>query len=95
MNRLTTAERVAVVKALVEGNSIRSTPRMTDVSKPTILKLLVDLGRVAMAYQDMYVLDIKARRIQCDEIWSFIGAKAKNASQRKQAEERKNRGATA
>ena len=52
MNRLSTARRIQVVAALVEGNSIRATVRMTDVSKPTILKLLADLGTACTLYQD-------------------------------------------
>ena len=52
MHKLSTARRAAVVAALVEGNSIRATARMTDVSKPTILKLLAELGPACSAYQD-------------------------------------------
>ncbi len=78
MNKLTTAKRTAVVAALVEGNSVRSTARMTNVSKPTILKLLADLGDACTAYHDEHVRGVKSQRVQVDEIWSFIGAKAKN-----------------
>src|SRR3954454_17458518 len=78
MNKLSTAKRAAVVAALVEGNSIRSTSRMTNVSKPTVLKLLADLGRVCAAYHDEAVWNLKTERVQCDEIWSFCYAKAKN-----------------
>jgi IS1 family transposase len=78
MNKLTTAKRAAVIAALVEGNSIRATARMTDVSKPTILKLLADLGQVCVAYHDVMVRDVAAQRVQCDEIWSFVGCKQKN-----------------
>ncbi len=85
MNRLTTAKRVAVVAALVEGNSIRATARMTDVSKPTILKLLADLGDACANYHNTYVRGLKSKRVQVDEIWSFIGAKARNVSEEKRA----------
>jgi IS1 family transposase len=85
MNKLSTAERAAVVAALVEGNSIRATARMTDVSKPTILKLLADLGAVCAEYHDRVVRDITCKRIQCDEIWSFVGAKHKNVPEEKRA----------
>lgn len=64
MNKLSTAKRVAVVAALVEGNSIRSTARMTDVSKPTILKLLADLGEACATYHHEHVRNIRARRVQ-------------------------------
>ncbi len=83
MNRLTTAKRVAVVAALVEGNSIRATSRMTDVSKPTILKLLADLGTACAEYHDATVRELRCQRLQCDEIWSFVGAKQKNVSDEK------------
>jgi IS1 family transposase len=85
MNKLTTAKRTAVVAALVEGNSIRSTARMTNVSKPTILKLLADLGEACASYHDVHVRGLKSRRMQVDEIWSFIGAKARNVSDEKAA----------
>lgn len=83
MNKLTTAKRVAVVAALVEGNSIRATARMTNVSKPTILKLLADLGAVCSAFQDATVRCVRARRVQVDEIWQFVYAKAKNVPEDK------------
>ena len=50
MNRLSSDRRVRVVAALVEGNGINATARMTDVSKPTILKLLADLGTACALY---------------------------------------------
>jgi IS1 family transposase len=78
MNRLSPEKRVRVVAALVEGNSIRATVRMTGVSKPTILKLLRDLGATCAAYHDAHVRNLKPARIQTDGIWSFLGAKAKN-----------------
>jgi IS1 family transposase len=80
MNILTQAERIRVVSALVEGNSIRSTSRMTGIARNTITKLLCDLGAACMAYHDKYVRDLRVRRLQCDEIWSYVGAKAKNVS---------------
>ena len=80
MSRLSTAQRVQVVSALVEGNSIRSTCRMMGVSKPTILKLLAGLGDVCLAYHDEHVRGLSCKRVQCDEIWSFVGAKQRNAT---------------
>jgi len=78
MNKLTTEKRVQVVSALVEGNSIRATVRMTGVAKNTIVKLLADLGRACADYQDKSLRNLPCRRIQADEIWSFCYAKAKN-----------------
>jgi len=75
MNRLRNAQRVAVVKALVEGNSIRSTVRLTGVAKNTVTKLLVELGAACSEYQDKTLVNLNCKRIQADEIWAFIGAK--------------------
>ncbi len=78
MNKLSNAKRTAVVAALVEGNSIRATVRMTGVAKNTVVKLLVDLGAACAKYQDETLRNLPCRRLQCDEIWSFVGAKDKN-----------------
>ena len=78
MNRLTTEKRVQVVRCLVEGNSIRSTVRMTGAAKNTVTKLLVDLGEACAKYHAENVVEVPSRRIQCDEIWSFCYAKQKN-----------------
>ena len=87
MNKLATAERVRVVAALVEGNSIRATVRMTGVAKNTIVKLLVDLGAACAAYSDRTLRNLPCKRIQCDEIWSFVYAKQKNVPAAKAAPE--------
>jgi hypothetical protein len=80
MNRLSRQERARVITCLVEGNSIRSTVRMTGVAKNTILKLLVDLGTACAEYQDQTLRNLPCRRIQCDEIWAFCWAKQKNVA---------------
>jgi IS1 family transposase len=79
MNKLPAAKKQQVICALVEGNSIRATVRMTGVAKNTIVKLLADVGRACEAYQDKTLRGLPCKRIQCDEIWSFVGAKEKNA----------------
>lgn len=79
MNQLSTARRIQIVSALVEGNSIRATCRMTGAAKGTVLKLLADLGEACRVYQDKELRDLQCKRLQCDEIWSFCYAKAKNA----------------
>jgi len=86
VNQLNTAQRVAVVRCLVEGNSIRSTVRLTGTAKNTVTKLLVDLGGACSRYQSMMLRDLGTRRIQCDEIWSFVGAKEKNVPEAHRAE---------
>lgn len=75
MNRLKTAQQVAVVKALVEGNSIRSTVRLTGVAKNTVVKLLVELGAACAEFQDKTLVNLPCQRVQADEIWAYIGAK--------------------
>ena len=85
INRLSTADRARVVASLVEGNSIRATVRMTGVAKNTIAKLLVDLGAACSKYQDEMVRGIRSKRVQCDEIWSFVGSKERNTSIEKKA----------
>ena len=81
MNVLAKEKRVAVIKALVEGNSIRSTVRMTGVAKNTVTKLLVDLGQVCAEYQDVALRSLPCKRVQVDEIWAFCYAKEKNVPQ--------------
>jgi len=81
MNKLTIQKRVQVVAALVEGSSINSVVRMTGVSKPTILKLLADLGTACAKYQDEKLRNLPCKRVQADEIWSFCFAKDKNLSE--------------
>jgi IS1 family transposase len=78
MNRLSDEKREAVVRCLVEGNSIRATVRMTGVAKNSVTKLLGDLGLVCSIYQDRSMRNLSCERIQCDEIWSFVGAKERN-----------------
>ncbi len=80
MNKLTPAKRAAVLTALVEGNSIRSTVRMTGVAKNTVTRLLIEAGTAATEYQDQMIRNVVCRRIQCDEIWSFVYGKDKNIS---------------
>jgi hypothetical protein len=80
MNRLNSSTRAAVISALVEGCSIRSTARLTGVSKPTVLKLLVEAGAMASKIQDEMFRNLTCKRIQVDEMWAFIGAKQKNVT---------------
>jgi len=85
MKRLSIEQKTRVVVALVEGKSIRSTMRMTGVSKNTIIKLLLDLADACAEYHDRNVRNLRVRRLQCDEIWQFVGAKAKNTRPEKKA----------
>jgi IS1 family transposase len=80
MNRLTKEQQIRVVAALVEGNSIRSTSRMTGVARNTITTLLLDVAEACSAYHDHCVRKVRVRRLQCDEIWAYVGAKKKNVT---------------
>lgn len=86
MKTLSTADRVRVVSALVEGCSIRATVRMTGVAKNTVSKLLVDLGKACSEYQDTVFRNLPCKRLQLDEIWSFVYSKAKNVPADRQGE---------
>src|SRR5271165_3872467 len=86
MNCLDTKTRAQIVSCLIEGCSIRATVRMTGAAKNTVVRLLADLGKVCVEYHDRYVRDLRVRRLQCDEIWQFVGSKAKNVSIEKKQE---------
>lgn len=81
MNRLDTKARAQIVRCLVDGNSIRATTRIVGVSKNTVVKLLAELGAACRAYHDQHVRGVTSKRVQCDEIWSFVYGKDKNLSQ--------------
>jgi IS1 family transposase len=85
MNKLPLAKRAKVLELLCEGMSMRSIERVVDCSINTVDKLLRDAGEAALAYHDKAVRGVKANRVQCDEIWSFVHAKAKNAPKSKRA----------
>lgn len=78
MNRLTNEDRCRVLACLVEGNSIRSTVRITGVCKRTVSRLLVEFGECCERFADRVMTGLTCEHIQCDEIWSFVGCKAKN-----------------
>ena len=78
MNKLSMEKKTAVVAALVEGCSVRATSRLTGVAKGTILRLLAEVGTACAQYQQAALRDLPCKRVQVDEIWSFVGAKQKN-----------------
>jgi IS1 family transposase len=86
MNRLPLAKRAAILGMLVEGNSLRATSRLADVSINTVTKLLVELGGACAEYHYKNIKNVRVRRLQCDEIWSFVGAKAKHVRPERRAE---------
>ncbi len=78
MNRLPLEERVRILAALVEGNSVRGTARMVGVDKKTVLRLLAEVGDACDAYMDDNVHGLNSQRLQLDEIWSYCHAKERN-----------------
>lgn len=78
MNKLSLQRRAQIIHCLVEGNSVRATCRMTDSSKDAVLKLVADAGNACLEYQREHLRNLPCKRIQCDEIWSFVYSKAKN-----------------
>jgi IS1 family transposase len=86
MNKLPTAKRAAIVRALCEGNSIRATARLTGTAKATVLSLLVELGEFCSLYQHHVLVNLPATRVEADEIWAFVGAKQKNRTQESQGD---------
>jgi IS1 family transposase len=80
MSKLNTAERSRIIRCLVDGVSIRGTVRITGASKNTIAKLLVELGAACAEYMNRTLVNLDSKRIQCDEIWSYVAAKEKNVT---------------
>lgn len=82
---LSASDRAHILHLLCEGNSIRATCRITGASKNTVAKLLADAGRACAIYQDQAFRELPCKRVQVDEIWSFVYAKEKNVEAAKAA----------
>jgi IS1 family transposase len=78
MNKLTNEKRAQILAVLCEGMGINAATRITGVSKNTVLKLLADAGEACAKYQDEAMRNLNCKRVECDEIWSFVGMKQKN-----------------
>src|SRR5271167_1294291 len=81
MNRLTNEKRAQVINCLIEGCSIRSTVRMTGVAMKTVMRVLVEVGDVCADYQDRVFRNLRCKRLQLDEMWSWIYCKEKNRTE--------------
>jgi IS1 family transposase len=86
MNKLDIKKRAQIINCLVEGSSLRSTSRMTGCSINTVTKLLVDVGKACVEYQDKAFQNLTCKRIQCDEIWNFCYCKEKNVPEEHKGE---------
>lgn len=87
MNKLSPKDRAQILTLLCEGMAIRAIVRVTGASKNTVAKLLADVGQACAAYHDQHVRDLSSKRVQMDEIWSFIYAKNDNVKRAKNAPE--------
>ena len=85
MNQLSIQDRVQILNFLSEGMGVNATVRVTGKSKNTVLKLLADVGEACALYQDRAMNNLQCTRIECDEIWSFVGAKQKNVRKDKES----------
>jgi len=81
MNKLSIQKRAAILSCLIEGNSLRSTARINNVSVDAVSKLLVDVGTACAEYMDYTLRDLPCQHVQCDEIWAFVGCKEKNLAE--------------
>src|SRR6516225_10369967 len=85
MNKLPAEKRAQILTLLVEGNSLKAAARIRDTSFNTVAKLFVDAGKACEVFQDHALCKLKCRRLQLDEIWSFVYAKQKNVRAAKSA----------
>jgi IS1 family transposase len=86
MNKLSRVERTGVLAALVEGNSIRATCRLSGTAKGTALRLLAEIEEACASYQDAHLRNLYCRRVECDEVWAFVGAKQRNLPREKRGQ---------
>ncbi len=92
MNQLPLDKKVQIITLLVEGNSLRSTSRITGASINTVTKLLVEVGKTCHEFHDNTVNHVQSKRIQLDEIWAFVYAKEKNVPEQMKGLETKSAG---
>jgi IS1 family transposase len=81
MNKSTTETRVRIVNCLVQGMSLRGTAEVCDCSINTVVKLLCDIGKACQNFHDETVHSLGTKRIECDEIWSFVAKKESHVAE--------------
>lgn len=72
--------QVQVLRALVEGCSVRSTERMTAVHRDTILRLMVRVGTGCANLIDEKMVDLPCQRLELDELWAYVGKKQRHVT---------------
>ena len=85
MNRLSHTKRTQILTLLLEGMSMRAISRITGASINTVTKLLMEAGEACAEYHDETVRNVRSKRVQADEIWSFTYAKQANVKKAKKA----------
>jgi IS1 family transposase len=85
MNKLDRNDRAHILQLLCEGSSIRAITRVTGASKNTVIKLLIDAGTACSEYQDRVFQNLKCKRVQVDEIWTFTHCKEARVARAKKA----------
>lgn len=78
MNRLSLERQSQIINSLVEGNSIRSTERMTDTHRDTIMRLMVSVGEGCASLMDQKMRNLSCHRIQDDEVWTYVQKKQRH-----------------
>jgi IS1 family transposase len=86
MNTLSNERRANIIRALVDGASVRATARMMRCDKDTVLRVLVSVGEFCSLYQHHALRNLNTTVVEADEIWSFVGAKAANATRKGQGD---------
>lgn len=78
MNKISLKRQTQIIASLVEGNSIRSTERMTNTHRDTIMRLMVRIGEGCAKLMDERMYKLNCKRIQVDEIWTFVKKKQRH-----------------
>jgi IS1 family transposase len=87
MNRLDTKQRAQILSLLCEGMGVNAACRVSGASKMTVLKLLADAGQACADYMDANIRNLKTKRVEVDEVWSFVHCKERNVVGAKAAPE--------
>jgi transposase-like protein/IS1 family transposase len=76
--RLPVEKAISIIRLFVEGCSVRTIERVTEVHRDTILRVLVLAGERCERLMDFTMRELPCRRIQCDEIWTYVGKKKRH-----------------
>jgi IS1 family transposase len=74
-NCISREKQIQVLRLLSEGNSIRSTERLTGIHRDTIMRCATRFGNACRDFLDESLSNLSLRHVQCDEIWTFVQKK--------------------